>query len=147
MLSPLHIKSNLRSKIQCLLVALILLIYIAPLISMSVAFYVQSKTHSSHVMMVSSHSISESTHKAHKASPHQHSSKSHDHSVHHAHAWCGYCDLLANISATLTTVAIMPSAMLIFIALLAIEQVRLGQSFSFLFPIPRAPPNSLIVDF
>ncbi|WP_264923603.1 DUF2946 domain-containing protein [Vibrio gangliei] len=122
--------------------ALILLIYIAPLISMSVAFYVQSKTHSSHVMMASSHSLSESTH---KASPHQHSSKSQDHSVHHAHAWCGYCDLLANISATLTTVAIMPSAMLIFIALLAIEKVRLGQFFSFLFPTPRAPPSILFI--
>ncbi|ANQ16917.1 DUF2946 family protein [Vibrio natriegens] len=129
-----------------------LLIYVAPLVSLSVAFFntYQIAHHSPNMNIMSaasptqidsSHQNYASDHAAH--SSHQAVEKGHHQSQnsHHQHGWCGYCELLANISATPLFALFIPMSLFALVTRINVPQSDIGRCFSHLFPTPRAPPN------
>lgn len=128
----LSIKSLVKGKCRYLPVVLVLLIYVAPLISLSVMLCSPKHTshHSSNTEMV----LTDDSHHPSKKDHHQ------SEPSHHQHGWCGYCELLANNSVLPLFALFMPLLMLALICRIRIFQSRIGFCFSYLFPTPRAPP-------
>ncbi|MFH0258102.1 DUF2946 family protein [Vibrio rumoiensis] len=120
---------SFRRRVLYLPVVLILLIYLAPLVSMSVVLADRANT--SHHMMVKMDGDAHSTHH----SDHHSSTDSH-----HQHGWCGYCDLLATLSATHGALPLVVAAIFCLVAILTAVGVQSGRCLSYLFPTPRAPP-------
>lgn len=115
-----------------------LLIYVAPLVSLSVAFCntYQVAHHSPDMYMMSTASptqIDSSPQAVEKGRLQSQSS-------HHQHEWCGYCELLASNSALPLFALFIPMLMFALIARIKVPQSRIGRRLSHLFPTPRAPP-------
>lgn len=136
MLATSPIRHFFWGKINYLPVMLILLIYLAPLISMAVSINTASAMHHHSASMM------EMPKEAHSAD-----STHHDHQAMqaepHDHGWCGYCDLLANIAATVGVSVAIPPALFVLTLSGVDVAPQLGLSFTYLFPTPRAPPVSL----
>lgn len=87
-----------------------------------------------------SHQNYDSHHAAH--SSHQALEKGHHQSQSsHHHGWCGYCELLANISATPLFALFIPMILFTLVARINVPKSDIGRCFSHLFQTPRAPPN------
>ncbi|NVC94072.1 DUF2946 domain-containing protein [Vibrio natriegens] len=147
----MSIKASVKGKFQYLPVVLMLLIYVAPLVSLSVAFCntYQVAHHSPDMYMMSAASPTQidSSHQNHDRHHATHSShqavekgRLQSQSSHHQHGWCGYCELLASNSALLLFALFIPMLMFALIARIKVPQSRIGRRFSHLFPTPRAPP-------
>lgn len=130
---------------------LMLSIYVAPLVSLSVAFCNTYRVahHSPDMNMMSATSptqidSSHQNHDSHHAiySSHQAVEKGHHQSQSspHQHGWCGYCELLANSFAIPLFALFIPMPMFALIARIKVPQSHIGRRFSHLFPTPRAPP-------
>lgn len=136
MLITSPIRHFLWGKVNYLPVMLILLIYVAPLISMAVSIHTASAMHhhSAPVMDMSKQAhrsdLAHHDHQAMQAEPHD-------------HGWCGYCDLLASIAATVSLAFVILTAMLVLMLSRIDVAPQLDLSFAYLFPTPRAPPVSL----